>query len=149
MSDNILKFIPVDPEYIPDDHVQESALELLTAWLPAAELVNGTVSDDIGFVDQGANWVRVLCPACGAELDVDQWQAFMDAAYPTQFTDLTVTMPCCGAVGSLNDLYYEWPAGFARYVLEALNPNADIDDEQFYQLEQLLGCNLRKIWAQY
>jgi hypothetical protein len=149
VSDNILRLIPADPYFIPGEGAQQAALDLLTAWLPSADLVNGTASDEVNFVDPGMNLQQVICPACGTPLDLGEWQGLMDAAYAIQFADLTVTMPCCGAVGSLNDLHYDWPAGFARYVLESLNPNADLDDAQLDELAHILGCPLRKIWAAY
>ena len=149
MSDTILKLIPVDPFFIPDENAQQAALELLTAWLPTADVVNGTASDEVNFVDPGMNLQQIFCPGCGSPLDMEVWQGFTDATYAIQFADLTVTMPCCGAVGSLNDLHYDWPAGFARYVLESLNPNADLDDDQLDELAHILGCPLRKIWAVY
>ena len=149
MPDNILKLIPADPFFIPDERAQQAALDLLTAWLPAADVVNGTASDEVNFVDPGMNLMQIFCPACSIELDMGIWQGFTDVAYATQFADLTVTMPCCCAVGSLNDLQYDWPAGFARYVLESLNPNGDLDHVQLDELAQILGCPLRKIWAVY
>jgi hypothetical protein len=39
--------------------------------------------------------------------------------------------------------------GFARFVLEARNPEADLNDAQVQALEQKLGCALRKIWTHY
>jgi hypothetical protein len=149
VSDSILKLIPVDPYFVPEYAARLEALDLLSSWFPAADVVSGAATDEVNFVDPGANLARVVCPACGRELDLEHWQQFMDAAYATQFADLTVTMPCCGAMGSLNDLHYEAPAGFARFELEVLNPNGNIADEQCYQLEQILGCALRKIWAEY
>jgi hypothetical protein len=149
MSDSILKLIPADPYFVPEYAARLEALDLLSARLPAADVVSGAATDEVNFVDPGANLVRVVCPACGTELDMEQWQQFMDAAYATQFADLIVTMPCCGATGSLHDLHYEAPAGFARFELEVLNPNGDLKDDECYQLEHILGCRLRKIWAQY
>ncbi|MEO8607288.1 MAG: hypothetical protein ABI690_05370 [Chloroflexota bacterium] len=149
MSDTLLKLIPADPFFIPDEAAQQAALDLLTAWLPASDVVNGTATDEVNFVDPGMNLMQIFCPACGSPLDMGDWQGFTDAAYANQFADLTVTMPCCGAVGSLNDLQYDWPAGFARYVLESLNPNADLDDAQLDELARILGCPLHKIWAAY
>ena len=56
----------------------------------------------------------------------------------------------CGTAVSLNDLRYEWPAGFAKFVLEAMNPNVmDLPDEGFAELSRDLGTPLRKIWAHY
>jgi hypothetical protein len=58
--------------------------------------------------------------------------------------------PCCGSRVSLNDLRYEWPAGFARLVLEAWNPNVTrLDEEEVSKLEEVLGAPLRIIWTRY
>jgi len=146
MSDNFLILIPIDPLYIPSPDRAQAANDYLLSILPAAEDIIWMSSDTVTFVDQGMNFERVSCPACGTELAISNWQQMMDAAYETQFADLNVTMPCCGASGSLNDLHYEWPAGFASFSLEAFNPNADLDDQQLQAVEQILGCPVRKIW---
>jgi len=146
MSDNFLILIPTDPHYIPHPDSAQDANDYLLSVLPQAEDIIWMASDAITFVDPGNNFERIICPACGTELAMPVWQQMMDAAYQTAFSDLTVTMPCCGVSGSLNDLHYEWPAGFARFSLEALNPNADLDDQQLHTVEELLGCSIRKIW---
>jgi len=52
------------------------------------------------------------------------------------------------ALVSLNDLHYIWPAGFGRFVIEALNPGVrDLQPAEDDQLRQTLGCDLRKIWV--
>ena len=146
MSDNFLILIPSDPLYVPSPDSAQAANDYLLSVLPQADDIIWMLSDTVTFVDQGTNFERVSCPVCGVELSIPDWQQMMDAAYETQFADLNVTMPCCGAVGSLNDLHYEWPAGFARFSLEAFNPNADLDDHQRQTVEEILGCPVRKIW---
>ena len=74
----------------------------------------------------------------------------MDEAYSGQFTDINVNMPCCGALVSLNDIVFEWPMGFSRFIMQATNPNiTDIDSKKIYMLEQILKCPIRVIWAHY
>lgn len=53
----------------------------------------------------------------------------------------TIRVPCCGAVTSLSDLDYRWPAGFARFVLEASEPTlaGTLDVLAVTQLEAILG----------
>jgi hypothetical protein len=43
------------------------------------------------------------------------------------------------------------PAGFARFVLEALNPNrtAAFIEDALGPLERILGCRVKAIWAHY
>ena len=150
MSDNLLRLIPTDPHFVPDSGAQTSAIDTLRTYVPDAHDVTATVSDAIEFVDPGANLERVLCSACGTELPMEAWQEAMGRAYDTQFNDLAMVMPCCGAQSSLNELTYDWPAGFARFVLEAKNPNVlELAPAQRARLEEILRTPLRRIWAHY
>ncbi|MBK8022455.1 MAG: hypothetical protein IPK19_13765 [Chloroflexi bacterium] len=149
MSDNYLRLIPISPEYIPETLASEEAQRQLSAFVPHADEVKVIITDEIEFVDQGGNFERVVCPLCERELDIGWWQEAMDAAYATRFASLVVDLPCCHNESSLNSLRYEWPAGFARFVLEARNPGTDLNEAQVHALEQILGCALRKIWVHY
>ena len=148
MSDNYLQLIPVDPGYVPSPAAQATARDLLAAFVPEADAVNAKVTPRVEFITPAANLERVLCPVCRAELAHDWWVAAMDAAGTTGYNDLRVTVPCCGATQSLNDLGYDCPAGFARFVLRVLNPHIfDLDARTIHSFEQLLGCPLRTIWT--
>jgi hypothetical protein len=149
MSDNYLRLIPVSPEYIPAALASEEAWLLFTTFVPHADEVGVIITDEIGFIDQGSNWERVMCPICESELDLCWWKEAMDTAYKTKFTSLIVVLACCHNECSLNNLKYESPAGFARYVLQARNPGVDLNEAQVHVLEQKLGCELRKIWSHY
>ena len=146
MTDHFLIITPTDPYFVPALEQAQIANDYLFSLLPEAEMIIWNASETAEFVDPGDNFQRILCPACGAEIAIADWQGMMDAAYASHFGDLTTTTPCCGAVGSLNDLHYEWPAGFARFTLEALNPQADLDDSHLLTLESILGCPVRVIW---
>jgi hypothetical protein len=149
MSDDFLRLIPTIPEYIPDSQTQKQLQELFASFVPQADQVSTKATDVVVFVDQGENLERIVCPGCDSQLDVLWWQTAMNLAYEKGFTDLVITTPCCGTACSLNDLKYHWPAGFARFVLEARNPNTELDNSHIQALEQELGCTLRKIWAHY
>jgi hypothetical protein len=73
----------------------------------------------------------------------------MDDAFKNRFTNRAVSPPCCRANLDLNDLRYDWPAGFARFVLEALYALEDLSDSSLAELSEILGTPLRKIWAHY
>jgi len=122
---------------------------MLRAIFPRADDVRVQLSDQVRFVDQGANWERVLCPFDATELSAEWWQAAMDQAYQKDFNDLAVTLPCCKRTSSLDELHFEWPAGFARFSLEVRNPKGDLDTERISQLERTLGLSLKIIWAHY
>lgn len=147
MSDNILIFIPTDPDYIPEPSAQQEAQDVLRAFVPDADEVKAQTTDEVELVFTGTNLERILCPDCGAQLD-EWWIQAVDAAYThTRFTNLLVTLPCCGASHSLKDLRYGWPTGLTRFRLEAHNPNKSNGDVVLPALERILGCQLRPIWA--
>ena len=149
MSENILRLIPTNPLYVPSADAQNQACALLASLLPEGD-VHLTVTEKISFIDQGSNFERVLCPGCGAMVPMEWWSQEMDRAYDaSQFQDLSVMLPCCQTPSSLNDLDYDWPAGFARFRLEARSPSGDLTPEQLSLFASLLGCSVRKIWAHY
>lgn len=74
----------------------------------------------------------------------------MEVGHSQQFRVLRVLTPCCGLRTSLNRLSYTMAAGFARCVLEAVNPGVGaLADSVRARLEQSLGCTVRVIWAHY
>ena len=123
MSVQFIRLIPANPTYVPSPGAQKRAQTLLQSFVPQAPEVKALVYDTVRFVDQGEFFESVKCPKCGQELDTAWWQSAMDVAYESQFRDLTVSTPCCAFVTTLNDLDYQWPAGFSRFVLEARDPN--------------------------
>jgi hypothetical protein len=147
MSDSILIFIPTDPDYIPELSAQQEARDVLMSFVPDADEVKAQTADEVELVFTGTNLERILCPDCGAQLD-EWWITAVDAAFNhTRFTNLLVTLPCCGITRSLNELRYEWATGFSHFRLEARNPNKRNGDALLPALEQILGCQLRQIWA--
>lgn len=145
MSDNWLILIPTRPNHVPDPQAQEAARALLAELLPEAQ-VKASVSPKIEFVHPFGNWSGVRCQLCLA--DIEDWCIeAIDKASETAFENLSVFTPCCGGAASLNDLDYGWPAGFARFSLEAQNPNVkELDAQVVQRLESILGCRLRRIW---
>jgi hypothetical protein len=122
---------------------------LLKARFPASSDIHIICSDEVRFVDPGDNFSRIFCPSCQEELSSDWWGDTMDRAYEKQFLDLAVTVPCCRTTTTLNDLRYEWPAGFARFRLEVRSPGIPSwGDIPLSSLEAALGF-LRAIRAHY
>ncbi len=149
MSENFLRFIPSSPFFVPDEGSIRRAIEIIAKDIPLTKNITFEIYNSPRFIDQGANWERVLYPNCGSLIDPDWWQAAMDHASDTNFKDLSIKIPCCGLETTLNDLCYEWPAGFAQFKIEVRNPGMDISESCFHQLESVLGKPVRKIWAHY
>jgi hypothetical protein len=150
MSDNYLRLIPEEPEFVPDPKASVQAVLTLQSLAPLAEEIKASITETIRFINQGSNFEKVLCPKCGAELN-EWWKKEMNKAWKDCFANLLTNTPCCGTTLSLNDLEYQWPAGFSRYVLEARNPSLGrgLEPAQVAQLESILGCRLRQVLAHY
>jgi hypothetical protein len=151
MSTSVLKVIPIDPKWTPGPAEREKARALLLRYVPESPEVIAVVREHVEFIDQGGNFERILCPGCGEELVTEWWQSAMDKAYEGHFEDLRVRTPCCRSATTLNELKYEWAAGFARFSIEARDPNRseELSKEEMGGLEALLGCRLRQVWAHY
>jgi hypothetical protein len=149
MADTFLRIIPADPAFVPSALARERALVVLRRAAPLADDIAAQVSRDVRFIDCGGNFETVSCPRCGVDLG-EWWSEVMEIGHSQGFQDLRITAPCCCRQTSLNDLVYSWPAGFARYTLEALNPGIGSLPETLVQrLEDTLGSAVRLIWAHY
>jgi hypothetical protein len=150
MSDFFLSLIPDDPTYVPPVEARAQALAALRARLPPPAQVEAQVFDEVTFVDQGSNFEKVLCPACEEDI-TEHWAGLMQAASESEFSDLSLSMPCCGRLTNLNALSYIPPAGFARFSLRAMNPNIGglLAAKDVSALEGILGCKLRQVYARY
>ena len=150
MSDDWLLVIPADPAWVPSGEAANTALAYFRERVPAhartAATVQAKLLDEIQVVHQGSNWERLRCPYCSTELETGWWTERMEEAYATKFTRLGVVVPCCGKQTSLNDLRYEWPAGFARFILSAMNPEHGwLADAELNAIEATLGHPVRQI----
>ncbi len=149
MSDNYLRLIPTDPEYVPSSQQIRRALSVIAA-NPLQSEPEVIITDNVEFIDAGSNWEAVYCPRCGLEIDMRWWRDdAMDRAHETRFRDLSVKMPCCGVETSLNELRYVWPCGFAKFQISFLGPGRDLEPVVVERIAAALGTPLRKIWAHY
>lgn len=150
MSSNVLKIIPQDPYFVPTQEAMELVAEELTRYLSKRkEDIKVITTDKVRFVDPGSNLREIQCPFCCCIIDFDWWQEAMDQLYEEKFKSLAIETPCCYKITSLNNLIYDWTAGFARFSIEVLDPNGDITQEQQKVLETILGYEIRKIWSHY
>jgi hypothetical protein len=147
MSENWITLIPKDPRYIPPPASQERARLRFLEIAPDADEARIEVGEKIVFFDCGANLERIACPSCGSEISKEWWQEKMEEDYDRGFQLAKYPLPCCGAAGTLDELIYEWPQGFARFALDAMNPNIGLlDDEHKREFEEILATPLRVIY---
>ena len=148
MADDWIILIPENPSFVPDAERQLRARQRFGEIAPEADEINLIVSDTVEFFHCGVNFERVLCPSCGAEIPDAWWKERMDDDHDNGFTLSSYSTPCCGRQYTLHELKYEWPQGFGRFALEAMNPNIGrLDEERRQELEDVLATKLRVIYC--
>ena len=150
MSNSLLRFVPVHPDFAPTQDDVAAAQALLREMAGGGRIEAASrFLDGIEFIDCGGNFSGVDCSACGAGAD-DWWSDAVSEAFETRFANLDLRARCCGALVDLNGLRYRWPVAFGRYVLECepfapeLPTQAQVD-----RLGAALGCPLRLVPAHY
>jgi hypothetical protein len=146
MSDNWITLIPEDPRHVPEAERQRRARDRFAEFVPEAWEIEIKVSEK-EFFDCGENFDRVRCPACGSEISIDWWKDRLDEDCGDGFRLAFYKTPCCGTKCTLHELEYDWPQGFGRFALDAMNPNiGELADENKRELENILGTKLRVIY---
>ena len=154
MSDNVLKLIPKDCNFIPDLSLHDSAADLLHQLLPNGEMWQAETYDTIQFIDQGTNFNDIICPCCHKKSNLDDlddlWNDICSETSSIN-SELKIEMPCCSNEIKVTDLAFDWPAGFARFELSIWNPETTrpLCPQILKKLEEHLGCELKEIWAHY
>lgn len=143
-----VQIIPTDPEYVPPEKATLLAWLMVREFAPQVDAIRMESHSHVQFIWAGENLQDVTCPHCGTSVHQGKfkgwWIGALDDAYQNSFSNLTVTLPCCSMVSSLNDLIYDMPQGFARFMLEL--EYGELNEGQVSELEQVLGCKLRQVW---
>ena len=149
MSDNWIALVPEDPRFVPDAAAQRLARDRFAEIAPEANEIEIKVSETAQFFDCGANLEHIRCPSCGAEISVYWWQERMDEDFDGEngFKLSAYAVPCCRKKSTLHELAYDWPQGFGRFALDAMNPNiGELNDKYKREFEKILGTKLRVIY---
>ena len=109
MSDFWINIIPESPDYVPTEEASRRAVERFRRFAPGAEKIAAEVTEKVRFIDCGENLERVICPACGRDIDVSWWGNRMSEEYEAGYPFKPVSLPCCGAKKSVGDLIFDWP----------------------------------------
>src|SRR5687767_11218965 len=102
-------------------------------WQPPQE-------DAVAATAYAENTTRVSCSACGGDMGAE-WLSDLIESNGVSFDSLDVSAPCCGRVVGVDSLRYDWPVGFARFEICAMNPTRakyELDTEELHHLAALL-----------
>lgn len=145
MSNYIVKIIPKHEKTIPGDKERNTIRNQLRIMAVNKE-ISEQLYNEIIFIDSGSNFEGIRYNHCMTYLEPDWWAEQMDTKSSTHFNDLSIISPCCASAVSLNELHYIWPMGFAKYVIEIMNP----EEAEVIRIEQFIeNINYKLIRAHY
>jgi len=122
MSDTVYKVIPKNPNFSVSDDTIKKFVSFFRHHVAQAE-ISWQKYENPTFIDCGENFTFVSCPYCNQIIPSIIWGEMMDGCYENGgFENLKTITRCCNSTTTLNELNYDWECGFARFVIEILNP---------------------------
>ncbi len=148
MSDDRVHMFPAEAGTGCNQDNLQDAVAYFRTIAPTAVDVKSWASDHLDFIHCGANFGMICCPTCGREIDAHIWGDWMElGSGENGFTLTQHSMQCCATQHTLHELVYEWPQGFSRCGVSAMNPNiGEVSEEQRKRFELILGCPVRVIY---
>ncbi|WP_141715002.1 hypothetical protein [Micromonospora rhizosphaerae] len=108
--------------------------------------------DRVTLIDAGANTSQITCSRWCRDIGLDWPGDLVRGNGSLSFDHLDVTVPCCASVVPLNRLHYDWPIGFARFEVSAMNltrAQYELDTDELARVADLLGHPVEQILAHY
>ncbi|MFC4021749.1 hypothetical protein ACFOW4_27960 [Micromonospora sp. GCM10011542] len=155
VSDGYIRLIPTDLNWQPTPEAAAEAVAYVARLFSGpdddVEHVDHEFYDQVTLVDAGENTTRITCSRCAGEIDMEWFYDLIEESGES-FDNLDATVPCCGALVSLDTLHYDWPVGFARFEVCAMNPTRakyELDAQELVDVATLLGHPVTQILAHY
>jgi hypothetical protein len=155
MSDFAIRVIPTDPRWQPTDRAATAVVAYVAGLFAGpgddVERVEHTFYDRVTLIDAGENTTTITCSRCDGDIDPG-WFFETAAGNRADPADLDTRVPCCRAVVSLATLRYDWPVGFARFEVAAINATRatyELAADELAQAARLLGHPVTQILAHY
>jgi len=107
VSDGYIRLIPTDREWQPTPEGAAAATAYVARLFSGpeddVEEVEYEFYDRVTLIDAGENTTRISCSNCNGDLDVE-WLNDLIEENGGSFDSMDVSVPCCGAVVSLDSL---------------------------------------------
>ncbi|GAA1250409.1 hypothetical protein [Oryzihumus leptocrescens] len=156
MSDSYIRLIPTNPDWQPTHEAAAAAAAYVASLFSGSggdvEEVEYEFYDRMTLIDAGENTSQITCARCSRDIGLNWLGDLVRENGGPSFEHLDATVPCCAAVVPLNRLHYDWPIGFARFEVSAMNPTRaqyELDTVELARLAELLGHPVAQILAHY
>jgi hypothetical protein len=155
VSDFYIRLIPADLHWQPTPDTAAAAVAYVARLFSGpgddVESVEAEFYDQVTLIDAGENTNRITCSRCDEDIDVE-WYFDLIERNGESFDTMDATVPCCGSVVQLDTLHYDWPVGFARFEVCAMNATRakyQLDEDELAEVAALLGHPVVQILAHY
>ncbi len=145
MSDNTTKIIPKEANQIPHPSKVRECVQMLSTLLSLEKTPKVTEFDTLIFHDCGQNFENIICPNCNSKIDFDSWHEWMGIFTENPITLKSFTLPCCNTICDLNNLIYEEPQGFSKFVIELYDSDFESVIDKLSVIQEKLDCEIRLI----
>ena len=150
MSDRFLVVIPSNPKA----DLPAAADELRAALSEIAGASETRVKDygKLQFIDCGEDFQSASCPHCNAEIAMETWHTWMEEDWHGEegFHLHRHKTSCCGQDINLNEIIYDLPQGFARWMASARNTGrGPLTEAELKRLEAVARLPLRALAQTY
>jgi hypothetical protein len=155
VSDDYIRLVPIDKNWQPAPEAADAAVSYVAGLFSGPDddvwEVSPEFYDQVTLIDAGENTIRITCPCCTRDISLG-W--FLDLVEENggSIGDRAVTVPCCDATVTLDTLRYDWPVGFSRFEVCAMNPTRakyELDTEELAHVATLLDHPVTQILAHY
>jgi hypothetical protein len=155
VSDGYIRLIPTDQRWQPSPEAAAAAtsyvVQLFSGPQDDVEGVETEFYDEVTLIDAGDNTTGITCSNCSGDIHVG-WFFDLIEEKGEAFGNLDFEVPCCETVVALDSLRFDWPVGFARFEICAMNPSRakyELDDEELAEVAELVGHPVTQILAHY
>ncbi|GII33375.1 hypothetical protein [Planotetraspora mira] len=156
VSDMYIRLIPTDLNWQPSREAASAAVAYVAGLFSgpgdAVEHVDYEFYDRITLIDAGENTSQITCSRCRSDISLDWLGDVVRENGGVSFEHLDMTVPCCGAVVGLDTLHYDWPVGFARFEVSAMNPTRaqyELDAQELADMASIVGHPVTQVLAHY
>jgi hypothetical protein len=155
VSDFYIRLIPTDLRWQPTPEAAAAAAVYVAGLFEGpgddVEDIEYEFYERVTLIDAGENTERITCPLCAGGIGTEWFYGLIEENGES-FESLDVVVPCCRETVRLDGLRYEWPVGFARFEVSAMNATRaryQLDERELGDVAGLLGHPVTQILAHY
>lgn len=155
MSETRVIFFPKDKSFVPDDEAIEKAVSFLDDVYDGDYIIDPEKYPTPVFIHTESAFGEFSCPVCKTVINYhnhsEWWREWIDIIGTPPFgmcdENQIVKVPCCSKELPIKNFDFGENGGLAMFLIhvEFAGDDEILDDQQLQQLEDILGCGMRRV----